>query len=175
MQEEINKMYILLFLQQISEFLSGLEEILAVRVFLWGCIGFLALMILLSIYSSWEEKKRLAFYRAQIASRPSIPPQDMTSEQLSHYTGADSTKPILIAIDGTIYDVTSGASFYGPGCGYNLFAGRDATRSLAMGNFDLGNLDNPTKEGLTEDEIDTLNGWIGRFQGKYKVVGKLLD
>ena len=45
------------------------------------------------------------------------------------YTGADPKKPIYVALNGTIFDVSSGSSFYGPGGHYGHFAGRDATRA----------------------------------------------
>ncbi|KAG0649302.1 Membrane steroid-binding 2 [Hyphodiscus hymeniophilus] len=53
----------------------------------------------------------------------------LTDEQLASYTGADPEKPIYIALNGTIFDVSSGRSFYGPGGHYGHFAGRDATRA----------------------------------------------
>ena len=168
-------MTLLLFLDSIISTLHQLEDILAVRIFLWGVIGLLVCGILLSIYTSWEEKKRLEMYRRSIVKRPSIPEQDLTRAQLLDYTGADSEKPILIAVDGTIYDVTAGSGFYGPGSAYNVFAGRDATRNLATGDLDPKGLENPSKEGLTEDELAVLNQWINLFSTKYKVVGKLLD
>jgi predicted heme/steroid binding protein len=63
---------------------------------------------------------------------------------------------ILIALGGKVYDVTSSATFYGPGTrrpvasgrqfrtnsdhvegqSYHLFAGEDATRGLGMANLD---------------------------------------
>ena len=53
----------------------------------------------------------------------------LTDDQLASYTGADPEKPIYIALNGTIFDVSEGSSFYGPGGHYGHFAGRDATRA----------------------------------------------
>jgi len=45
------------------------------------------------------------------------------------FTGEDPEKPIYVALNGTIFDVSSGRGFYGPGGHYGHFAGRDATRA----------------------------------------------
>ena len=63
-------------------------------------------------------------------------PYDLTDAQLSIYNGTDPTLPILVAVNGTIYDVSASPHFYGPGGSYSFFAGRDATRSFVTGCFD---------------------------------------
>ena len=54
---------------------------------------------------------------------------ELTEAELRAYEGSDKEKPIYIAIDGTVFDVSIAPSFYGPGGHYNHFAGRDATRA----------------------------------------------
>lgn len=44
---------------------------------------------------------------------------------------------ILLAINGKVFDVSSGRNFYGPGGPYGNFAGRDASRGMAKQSFDL--------------------------------------
>lgn len=63
-------------------------------------------------------------------------PYDLTDAQLSIYNGTDPTLPNLVAVNGTIYDVSASPHFYGPGGSYSFFAGRDATRSFVTGCFD---------------------------------------
>jgi len=42
----------------------------------------------------------------------------------------------LLGVSGLVFDVTDkGTVYYGPGAAYCLFAGRDATRSLALGSL----------------------------------------
>ncbi len=46
--------------------------------------------------------------------------------ELVEYNGAGG-KPIYIACDGIVFNMSShesGPAFYGPGCGYNVFAGQ---------------------------------------------------
>lgn len=62
-------------------------------------------------------------------------PLYMTPEELSAYDGSDPTKPIYLAINHTIYDVTAGSRMYGPGGSYNVFAGTDASRGFVTGCF----------------------------------------
>lgn len=45
---------------------------------------------------------------------------------------------ILLAIDGHVFDVSSGRNFYGPRGPYGNFAGRDASRGMAKQSFALG-------------------------------------
>lgn len=59
----------------------------------------------------------------------------MTDKELQAYDGKDPTKPIYIALNGTIYDVTAGARVYGPGGSYSIFAGKDAARAFVTGCF----------------------------------------
>ena len=59
----------------------------------------------------------------------------MTLDELAAYDGTDPSKPLYLAINGTIYDVTSGARMYGPGGSYHPFAGCDASRGFVSGCF----------------------------------------
>jgi len=53
----------------------------------------------------------------------------LTEAELRAYDGTDNSKPIYLAIDSTIYDVSTSPAFYGPGGHYHHFTGRDATRA----------------------------------------------
>ncbi|KAF2148413.1 cytochrome b5 [Myriangium duriaei CBS 260.36] len=75
-------------------------------------------------------------------------PLQLTDAQLAAYDGSDPSKPIYLAINGTIYDVTSGPNYYGPGGMYGFFSGKDAARAFVTGCFqeDL----NPDLRGVEE-------------------------
>ncbi|CAA7408113.1 unnamed protein product [Spirodela intermedia] len=98
---------------------------------------------------------------------------ELTAAELRAYDGSEEGKPIYVAVKGTVYDVTSGKGFYGPGGSYCMFAGRDASRALGkMSKSEeevSGNLD-----GLTEKELGVLDDWEKKFQAKYPVVGRLV-
>ncbi|KAG7398908.1 hypothetical protein PHYBOEH_010126 [Phytophthora boehmeriae] len=103
--------------------------------------------------------------------------RDLTLEQLKPFNGVDNPRKIVyVAVKGNIYDVTlDGMNHYGPDGGYKQFAGRDCSRSLACMSFVDEYLDNPTLDGLTEQQQETLNKWEEKFQEKYPVVGKVIN
>lgn len=52
-----------------------------------------------------------------------VPERELTLDELSEYDGSDSSKPMLLAIQGVIFDITAGNSllhahiiFYIRGC-----------------------------------------------------------
>lgn len=61
----------------------------------------------------------------------------------------------------------------GPGSGYSLFAGHDATRNLAQMSLSEIDLDEPGYVPADSDEDAALNGWEDKFSEKYHVVGSL--
>ncbi|KAJ2958017.1 hypothetical protein NQZ79_g6341 [Umbelopsis isabellina] len=82
-----------------------------------------------------------------------------TLEQLKEFDGSDSSKPIYVAIKGTVFDVSKKPEMYGAGSGYNCFAGKDASKALGKSSLvaedcvaDYSSLD--------EKEMKTLNDWI---------------
>ncbi|KAK9817230.1 hypothetical protein WJX72_011430 [[Myrmecia] bisecta] len=99
---------------------------------------------------------------------------ELTLDQLKAFDGSKPEGTIYISVKGVIYDVTSGSDFYGPGSGYHIFAGKEASRALALMSLKqedcTGNL-----EGLTEAQLETLASWEAKFALKYQVVGRLLQ
>lgn len=121
------------------------------------------------------------------ASPPSIPEtpipivfQTFTPLTLLPFNGQND-KPVFLAVRGKVYDVSNGRSFYGPGGPYENFAGRDASRGLAKGSFDVEmltkDLEGPldTLDDLNAEELESLQGWEDKFNEKYLVVGKLIS
>lgn len=87
---------------------------------------------------------------------------------------------ILLSINRHIFDVTPGSRFYGPGGPYGNFAGRDASRGMALQSFELDvltPLDAPLDklENLKPAERRQLMEWEEHFRGKYHVVGRLVE
>ncbi|KAG0356105.1 hypothetical protein BG005_004973 [Podila minutissima] len=115
--------------------------------------------------------------------RPKLPTlvfREYTPKELSEFDGRTPDTRILMAVNGKVFDVTRGKQFYGPDGPYGNFAGRDASRGLAMNSFDksmLAPLDGPIDklEDLKEDERSSLEDWEVLFDGKYQLVGKLIE
>ncbi|MBA0598698.1 hypothetical protein Gorai_008446 [Gossypium raimondii] len=91
---------------------------------------------------------------------------DLTPQQLIQFNGSDPSKPIYVAINGRIYDVTAGKSFYGPGGAYAMFAGKDASRALAKMSKNEEDVC-PNLDGLSEKEMDVLNDWVKKFEANF--------
>lgn len=53
--------------------------------------------------------------------------------KLAEFDGKDASKPIYVAIKGKVFDVSAKREMYGPGAGYNIFAGKDASKGLGKG------------------------------------------
>lgn len=68
-------------------------------------------------------------------ARPQRAQVQLTDTELSQYDGSDPAKPIYLALNGTIYDVSVSPHTYGPGGSYHFFAGRDAARAFLTGCF----------------------------------------
>lgn len=86
--------------------------------------------------------------------------------------GSNPTSPIYLGTAGQVFDVTSGAGFYGPGGPYGVFAGRDASRGLAK--MDLKTSASGVDD-LSPSEKQTLKDWADKFASKYPIVGKIVD
>lgn len=102
----------------------------------------------------------------------------VTESELKEATGEDG-KRLYIAVKDpfsasvTVFDVSSGADFYGPGGPYHVFVGKNATHGLAKSSTDpekaIGDLST-----LTESEKDTHLQWYSKYMEKYPIVGNLV-
>lgn len=63
--------------------------------------------------------------------------------------------------------------FYGPGGAYAMFAGREASRALALLSFKPQDI-NGNLEGLDASELEILQDWEDKFEEKYVKVGQLV-
>ena len=78
-------------------------------------IGILLVVVLVLvkkfILSKSSEKEEETEKENQL---PPMEKRDFTLEELRPYNGKDNAR-ILVAVNGKVFDVTSGRSFYGPG------------------------------------------------------------
>lgn len=113
-----------------------------------------------------------------------IPSRDRlwTKEDLAKNDGSGeapegyATAPIYVGAAGKVFDCSfGGVTFYGQGCTYNRFAGKDASRALAKMSFDPQDVENPDISTLTDKETKVLHDWVKTFEVRkqYPVVGKI--
>ena len=76
---------------------------------------------------------RDAMLREMFPDPVGVPERTFTAAELAQYDGkTNSTNGrIYMAVNGVVYDMTSGAKFYGPSGMYGFMAGHDATLPLA--------------------------------------------
>mmetsp|Transcript_16923 Transcript_16923/g.26404 ORF Transcript_16923/g.26404 Transcript_16923/m.26404 type:complete len:305 (+) Transcript_16923:84-998(+) len=110
------------------------------------------------------------------------PPRNFTAEQLKYFDGkvdekTDENKPVYLSVNGTVFDVSDGRDFYGPGGPYELFAGHECGVALAKFSFDTTHLDDMAGcENLNFGEKEELDNWIQKFtyHRLYPVKGRLI-
>ncbi|KOS22127.1 Membrane steroid-binding protein 2 [Escovopsis weberi] len=83
----------------------------------------------------WGMKEKPWWLRRQYWTTKVSGPMYLTPKELSKFDGSDPSKPLYIAIKGTIYDVSVNRRMYGPGGSYGYFAGVDASRAYVTGCF----------------------------------------
>ncbi|EGB09955.1 hypothetical protein AURANDRAFT_16376, partial [Aureococcus anophagefferens] len=107
---------------------------------------------------------------------------DFTPAQLRAFDGRDDDTPVYVALRGEVFDVSAARHFYGPGGGYEMFRGRDASRCLAKMSLEEADLDGPPEDvdrGWPDlDDLDAkdtkiLDDWVALFKRKYPVVATL--
>lgn len=101
--------------------------------------------------------------------------RDFTVSELLQYDGKQADGRVLVAVNGSVYDVTKGKRFYGPGGPYAAFGGRDASRGLAT--FSVTSNDKAEYDDLsdlTQMEMESVREWEAQFKEKYILVGRLL-
>lgn len=87
---------------------------------------------------------------------------NFTEPELALYNGTDESKPIYLAIDGQVFDVTSKPETYGPIGAYRFFSGKDAARAFGTGCFS-SDLTHDLRE-LDQNTLDAIRGWQSYFR-----------
>lgn len=91
---------------------------------------------------------------------PQTPPLNLSDAELMRYNGEDPNLPIYVAVNGSVFDVSSNPVTYSAGGGYGFFSGRDAARAYVSGCFtedltwDLRGLEEQYIKGADRDEDD---------------------
>ncbi|KAG0302006.1 hypothetical protein BGZ98_007872 [Dissophora globulifera] len=93
-----------------------------------------------------------------------------TPAELAQHDGSTPGESIYVAIKGTIFDVSTKATMYGPGGGYHCFAGKDASKALGMSSLKPEDCI-ADYSGLDEKEMKTLDDWVVFFEKRYPIIG----
>ena len=104
-----------------------------------------------------------------------LPPKNWWRiEELEEYDGSgDVDGPILLAVDGLVFNVAKARDFYGPGGEYAVMGGKDASRYLAKNTVEPETQDEAAI-ALNVAEKAALAAWKFSFEQKYDVLGRLV-
>ena len=109
-------------------------------------------------------------------------PQFMTAKQLAEHDGTGPDSMLLLAIRSSnssenpiILDVEAGGEgFYGPGCPYHGFTGKDASRAFSKSSIKPAHW-HGDMDGATASEWSVLDEWYTKLSAKYPIVGYLVS
>lgn len=175
----------------IAEISAQLQELTGIQ----GSFGYVVVLVLVLLGYSflYSQERSLNDQRRGIAEAEAEeepdPPRNFTLKQLRYFDGTKeesrspsgeitTDKPVYLSLNGTVFDVTKGRDFYGPGGAYEMFAGRECGAALAKMSFDEAHLDDVEGcKNLNYGEKQELQGWIEKFQYYrcYPIMGKLIS
>ncbi|KAJ9081442.1 hypothetical protein DSO57_1014738 [Entomophthora muscae] len=139
--------------------LSLKKAIITGLSWIFGVIGInLLISYLLTETLTYGYKNRYTNWRTYFPVKQRI----FTEEELALYDGSDLTLPIYIAINGEVYDVSKGATYYGKGGGYSFFAGKDAARAYVTGCFKT-HLTHDLR-GFDDIDMEQVTGWMDFYR-----------
>lgn len=99
----------------------------------------------------------------------------MSRETLAQHDGTDANKPLLIAVKGYVFDVSSGSRFYGPGASYHALVGKDCTQAVARMSLHPSHL-NDDMSSLSQQHLESLsNVFKTVYLAKYPIVAYVED
>ncbi|XP_032686966.1 membrane-associated progesterone receptor component 1 [Odontomachus brunneus] len=133
----------------------------------------LVAVIAVLVYKIVKSKTRTEEPVPEVKKLPKLR-RDFAIEELTKYDGKGPDGRILVAVNGSVYDVTRGSKFYGPGGPYEAFGGRDASRALARFAVDAATDKYDDLSDLNTAEMNSVKEWEEQFKERYDYVGKLL-
>ncbi|XP_057331209.1 membrane-associated progesterone receptor component 1-like [Microplitis mediator] len=134
---------------------------------------FLVIVIAFLVYKIFRSKTQPDPPVQEYKPLPKIR-KDFNVEDLKPYDGRGPDGRILVAVNGSVYDVTRGSRFYGPDGPYAAFGGRDASRGLATFSVVPGKDEYDDLSDLNTTEMNSILEWEEQFKERYDYVGKLL-
>ncbi|XP_060065251.1 membrane-associated progesterone receptor component 1-like [Ylistrum balloti] len=128
------------------------------------------------LYKIVSSNRQSAAPPPQEPELPRMKKRDFTLEQLREYDGKGQDGRVLVAVNTKVFDVTRGKRFYGPGGPYAVFAGRDASRGLALFSLTEEAIKDEFDDlsDLTSMQMESVREWEMQFTEKYDYIGRLL-
>lgn len=141
---------------------------------IFGVVGVLGVAVVKAIYEAFSKpgSEESEPESAQLMTRP------VKMSELQAATG-EGEKNLFIGVKDphssqiTVFDVSAGKDFYGPGGPYHVFAGRNASHGLATSSMDPDTVEGDISN-LTASEKDTHMGWYNKYASKYTIIGFLV-
>ncbi|KAI0921983.1 hypothetical protein AcW1_004184 [Taiwanofungus camphoratus] len=140
-----------------------------------GCLGILKFVLYATIFivlagkfitGSFLWEHELPNLRQFIPTNQRL----FSERMLATFDGSNELKPIYLAIDGDVYDVSANRATYGPGGAYHMLAGKDAARAYGTGCFST-HLTHDVR-GLSEQELKGVENWK-KFYAEHKKYVKI--
>ena len=119
--------------------------------------------------AAWERGRTLKQARETLSHV--LPKRGYTEAEVRHYDGVGVDRPILLAADGKVFNVTRGHDFYGEDSCYHALAGKDATRLLARGIL-CAESEEEAKQPLQGHQLTTLKEWVELYETKYAAAAR---
>ncbi|KAF8314427.1 cytochrome b5 [Clavulina sp. PMI_390] len=110
------------------------------------------------------------------ATTPTAPPKydPYTYQSLAAFDGSTPGQPIFVSVKGIVFDVTPNAAMYTPGSKYNMFAGKDGSKALAISSMSPTDAVPVDVSTLTPEQVGKLDGWYQFFEKRYNIIGKIV-
>eukprot|EP00434_Breviolum_minutum_P019255 symbB.v1.2.016969.t1/scaffold1272.1/size127520/1 len=147
------------------------ETLFSVNGITISCLAIGGWLLVRDLLQDYWAAKRLA-QRKALENQMHLPPREWHPDDLAVYNGTDPQKPILIGVDGEVFNVWRGRDFYGAEGPYGVFAGKDATRYFAK---QIVSLDEDDGQPLTSEEMDNMKNWKEFLRYKYDAAGTLVS
>jgi predicted heme/steroid binding protein len=150
---------------------KGSSILFAIQITIVLVVAFFSLSYMVTETWNWGIRSRftnIEYYKQQFRT-----PLNLSESELRQYDGSDPLKPVYLAIEGDVYDVSHRRKLYGAGGSYAFFAGVDAARAYVSGCFkqDLTH----DLRGIDESKLEGLESWkqFYRNHDKYVWVGRV--
>ncbi|SCV04882.1 LANO_0G13498g1_1 [Lachancea nothofagi CBS 11611] len=101
-------------------------------------------------------------------------PLEFSLEQLHTFDGSNPETPVLLAIEGHVFDVSRKSGLYGPRGAYHRFAGTDCSRAFSYRLWSMQGLREPCSSdlsGLSPEGLHRVDEWLEFFQHRYPYIG----